>query len=180
MKISLQQSLFLGFCAVFIVLTRVGLRLHLGISGHAMLFTIFFLMLARACVSHRLAASYTGVLAGVIAMALGIGQGGPLILTKFLFPALVIDGACALRPRLLHGYAGCATLAVAAAATKFLSIALTDWLVGMDTTVLAQHAALKSAAAVVFGLLGGLLVPPVVRGLKARGVIRDAQPSLNE
>ena len=39
-RISLKESLFLGFCAVFVLLSRGALRLHLGISGHVMFSTV--------------------------------------------------------------------------------------------------------------------------------------------
>lgn len=46
-RLPLKDALFLGFCAVFAVLVRVVLRLHLHISGHAMIIKVFFLMLGR-------------------------------------------------------------------------------------------------------------------------------------
>ena len=90
-KLLLKDSLFLGFCAVFIVFSRATMRLHLGIPGHAMFFTIFFLMTARGCVGHLFASTFTGFLAGIIAMVLGLGKSGPLMLLIFIMPGLVID-----------------------------------------------------------------------------------------
>lgn len=170
-KLQLKDALMLGFCAALILVTRSGLRLHLGIPGHAMFFTIFFLMLARATVGYKYSASMTGLLAGVMAVMLGLGKGGPLVLTKFLFPGVVIDMAAIFLPGMFQGYAACAAVAGAAALTKFGSTYITDILFGMDKEVTLGHAALQSIGAVVFGVGGGLLVVPVVRKLKARGII---------
>lgn len=74
-RLALKESLFLGFCAVFILLTRVIFRLHLSISGHVMFFTVLFLMIARGSVAYSFAATFTALLAGVGAMVLGIGRG---------------------------------------------------------------------------------------------------------
>ena len=59
-KFSIQDVLFLGFCATFIVITRAALRLHLNVPGHAMFFTMFLLILSQACVPRLGAATITG------------------------------------------------------------------------------------------------------------------------
>lgn len=64
--LSLKDALFLGFCAVLIVAARAALRLHLKIPGHSMLFTLFFLLLARGCVRHNLATSFTTLLSAMM------------------------------------------------------------------------------------------------------------------
>lgn len=170
-KLTLRDSLFLGFCAVLIVVFRMAFRWHLGISGHSMFYTVALLLLARGCVPCRLGASYTGFLAGIMALLLGLGKGGPLIMAKFIFPALVIDLAVFLWPLCLTGFGSVALVAALASATKFFNTVLKDLLVGMDEVLALQHATLEAAAAVLFGVAGSLLVPPVLRKLKSRGTI---------
>lgn len=169
----LKEALFLGFCAVFILFTRAALRLHLGISGHAMFFSLFFLMLARACVDYRFAATFVGFLAGVMAVVLGLGKGGPLILLKFLLPALVVDLGAALLPTVFQSHLLVGLLAACAAATKFIDTFIVDSLVGMDRAIVLQHAALKALGAVAFGVAGSMLIPSVVRKLQAYGAIGE-------
>lgn len=168
---TLRDLLFIGFCAVFIVIFRMAFRWHLGISGHSMFYTIALLLLARGCVSFHWSATFAGALSGGMALMLGLGKGGPLILAKFLFPALIIDLSALICPLFFGNYVGVALVAALAAATKFLNVALLDWLVGMETVMLLQHALIESAGAVFFGVAGSLLVPPVLRKLRARGVI---------
>lgn len=167
----LRDALFLGFCAVFILFTRAALRLHLGIPGHAMFFSVFFLMLARAAVRYRLSASFVGFLAGAMATVLGLGKGGPLILLKFVLPAIVVDIGALLLPGLFGSHILCGLVAAAASATKMIDTYIVDTLVGMDSAIVLQHAALKALGGVAFGVAGSQLIPPVVRKLRAYGTI---------
>jgi hypothetical protein len=172
-KLSLKESLFLGFCAVFILLTRAGLRLHLGISGHVMFFTILFLLTARGCVHYAFAATFTALLAGMGAIALGIGHGGPLFLSKFVLPGLVIDIGAFMLPGMFKSYLQCVAVAAAASATKGMETFIIDLLVGMDKTVILQHAVLETTTAVFFGVAGSLFVPQIIRRLEAHGIIQE-------
>jgi len=167
----LKDSLFLGFCAVFIIVTRIALRLHLKIPGHAMFFTLFFLFLARGCVQYRFAATYTGLISGLIAVILGLGKGGPLILVKFILPAVVIDISAILLPGLFGSFFLCAFVGALASATMFLNTYLIDFLAGMDSELIFAHALVKSLGSVLFGIAASLFIPLVIRKLKAFGVI---------
>lgn len=170
-RMPLRESLFMGFCAVLLLVAKGATRWHLGISGHAMFITVFFLMLARGCVAYRLAATFTGLLAGAGAVALGMGHGGPVLLLNFLLPGAVIDASVRIAPGLFTSYARCALVGAIAGATKFAASAAMDLMVGMDHAILVQHALLESAAALAFGIAGALCIPPVLRRLEAHGVI---------
>ncbi|HKI52016.1 MAG TPA: hypothetical protein VJ995_08085 [Geothermobacteraceae bacterium] len=170
-KLPLKESLFLGFCAALLVITKAALRWHLGISGHAMLLAVFFLLLARGCVPFRTAASVTGLLAGISAAMLGMGKGGPLVIGKFLLPALGVDFGALVLPWLFESYLLCALVGMLAGATKFFGSIAIDLLVGMEPAIAWRHSLLEAAAAMVFGAVGGLCVPPVLRRLRAYGVI---------
>jgi hypothetical protein len=170
--LSLKDALFLGFCAVLIIAARAALRLHLKIPGHSMLFTLFFILLARGCVRNNLAASFTALLAGIMALVLGMGKGGPLILAKYLLPALVVDVmALILADRLFRSMGLCVLTAVLAASTRFISDAAMDLLAGMDFAIVVRHAGLQTASNMVFGSIGALGVPSVLRKLRAFGAI---------
>jgi len=167
----LKDSLFLGFCAVFIIVTRIALRLHLKIPGHSMFFMLFFLFLASGCVRYRLSATYTGLISGLIAVVLGLGKGGPLILVKFILPAFVIDISAMLLPGLFGSVFLCAIVGALASATMFLNTYLIDYLAGMDPSLIFQHALIKSGCSMAFGIAASLFIPSVIRKLKAFGVI---------
>ena len=170
-RLALKESLFLGFCAALLVITKAAFRWHLGISGHAMLFTTFFLLLARGCVSFRAAACLTGLLAGIAAAVLGMGKGGPLVIGKFLLPALAVDLGALLLPWLFGSFLLCALVGVAAGATKFFGTIAIDLLVGMDSTIAWRHSLFEAFTAMAFGALGALGIPPILRRLRAYGVL---------
>ena len=169
--LTLQDALFLGFCATFIVITRTGLRLHLKIPGHAMVFTMFFLILGRGCVRKHGAATLIGLAAGCVAVLLGMGKGGPLALLKFVIPAAAVDAGAALCPAVGVSYIVSLLIGMLASATRIVTLILVEWLMGMDSTVIFQHAVISGAMGMGFGGLGGVLVPPVVRRLRLHGLI---------
>jgi len=173
MKISLQDALFLGFCAVFILTAKAVLRLHLKVPGHSMFFILFFLLLARGCVQHRLAASFCALLAGIMALILGMGKGGPLILIKFMLPGMVVDLMAGILPGMFQSLILCMLTAALAAATRFFSSYLIDILAGMDAGIVLQHALIKSIGNILFGMAGGIPVPAVIRKLRAYGALRQ-------
>ncbi|BCS88075.1 hypothetical protein [Pseudodesulfovibrio sediminis] len=171
---TLRDILLIGFCAIFMLVAKMALRLNLGIPGHAMFFTIFFLILPRAVTGLRFAATATGLAAGLASVLLGMGKGGPLLLLKFLFPSLFVDAAFLLFP----GYGGslifCGLVGLVAAASRIAGVMATDYLVGMDTAIIMAHATLKTIGGALFGAAGGLAVAPIIRKLKARGMISVA------
>lgn len=174
-QLSLKNALFLGFCAVLILSAKAALRFHLKIPGHSMLFTLFFLLLARGCVRHKLAASFTGLLAGIMTVVLGMGKGGPLVLIKYLLPALMVDGmAAVLGAALFQSMSLCLLTAVLAASTRFISDVVVDTLAGLDWAVLIRHAAIQTISNVLFGAAGALGVPTVIRKLKAFGALEPS------
>jgi len=171
-RVSLKDALFLGFCAVLVISCKAALRFHLKIPGHSMLLTLFFLLLARGCVRHYAAATFTGAIAGILAVILGMGKGGPLILIKFIFPALMIDAMAGLFGALLfQSMLLCAITGALAAGTRFISAYVIDTLVGMDAQIVLRHAFLQTIGNVLFGMTGTLAVPSVIRKLKAFGAI---------
>jgi len=172
---TLKDALFLGFCAVLIIAARAALRLHLKIPGHSMLFTLFFLLLARGCVRNNLAAAYTALLAGIMALILGMGKGGPLILIRYLLPALVVDGmAFVLADRLFQSVLLCVLTALLAVSTRFFTDAGMDWLAGMEFSVILRHAGIQTASNMAFGGIGAIGVPAVLRKLQAFGAIEPS------
>ena len=170
-KMTLQQGLCLAFCACFIVITRAVFRFHLNISGHAMFFTMFFLILSRGCVPRLGAATLVGLLAGLVCTLLGMGKGGPLILLKFLLPGLMVDFAGMFMPQMAGSYVLCAIAGAAGAATRFLSIIFVEWILGMDWDLIVQHALISSACGVLFGVAGSSMVPPIFKRLKAHQLV---------
>ncbi len=168
---TLSEGLWLGFCATFMIVTKAVLRLHLHLTGHAMFFTMFFFLLGKGSVPKRGSATFIGLVAGILALMLGMGKDGPLVIFKYVVAGAIIDVACALYPRLVDSYAGCALAAALASTSKIMTLVMVEMMAGMDTTLVMQHAAIASVMNILFGVLGSLMVPPVLRRLRAAGLI---------
>lgn len=170
-RFTMREALMLGFCATFIVLTKATLRMKLGISGHSMFFMLFFLLLSRGMVQKAGAATLVGLLAGGMSLALGMGGKGPLKMLNFLLPALVVDGAAFFVPRFPFIYPACILVAGIAAASKGVHTAALELMVGAPPRVVMHKAALEGLFGALFGMLGALPVPAILRKLRASGII---------
>jgi len=97
-----------------------------------------------------------------------------ILLLNFVLPGAIIDASARIVPGLFTSYTKCALVGAVAGATKFAGSATMDLLVGMDRAIVVQHALLESLAALLFGIAGGLCIPPVLRRLEARGAIEPS------
>ncbi len=173
-RFSMREALLLGFCATFIVVTKATLRMKLGISGHSMFFLMFFLMLARGIVPKTGAAVLVGLLAGGISISLGLAHKGPIIMLNFVLPALVLDVAGIFIPRFMSGFLSCIVVGGLASATKGVTEAVVLAATGAPVRIILQNAVIESAGAVLFGVLGSLAVPPIIRKLRTNRLIPDS------
>lgn len=169
--LTLQESLFLGFCALLILSTKLLLRLHLKVPGHAMFFLILFLMLAALCVRKPWSATLAAVMAGLLGMFTGSGKLGPFGLLSYVLPALVIDFCAPFLWRHRTNLAAFALVGCVAAAARAPISLFTEWVVGMDVQVLILSTSLKTGGGMLFGALGALPMPTLLTKLQARGLI---------
>jgi hypothetical protein len=170
-RFTMREALLLGFCATFIVLTKATLRMKLGISGHSMFFMLFFLLLSRGFVQKTGAATLVGLLAGIMSIALGMGGKGPIKMLNFILPALVVDGAGIFFPRLPFSYLACILVGGVAAASKGIHTAALEMLAGAPAKIVMQKAALEGFFGAIFGMLGSLPVPAIIRKLRTNKLI---------
>ncbi len=173
-RFTLREALLLGFCATFIVLTKATLRMKLGISGHSMFFMVFFLLLSRGCVKKTGAATLVALVAAGLSMALGMAGKGPLKLLNFLLPALLIDGIGIILPRLPTNYLLCLVIGALAGTTKSVHSALLEYLAGVPADIFMKKAALEGFFGGVFGMLGALPVPAIIRKLQINRLIPES------
>jgi hypothetical protein len=172
-RFTLREAVLLSFCATFIVLTRAGLRLHLHLPGHVMFFTMFFLLLARGCVPKLGSATLVGLITSLASVLLGMGVGGPLVLVKFLLPALVVELAGFLFPAFVTSMLACATVGVLASLVRAATGTGVELLIGMDEEIVVQKAVISAAMNGLWGGLGSLAVPSIIRRLRLNGLIEQ-------
>ena len=171
-RFTLREGILLGFCATFIILTRAGLRLHLHLPGHVMFFTMFFFLLARGVVPKIGAATLVGVIVSLASILLGMGTKGLAVFVKFILPALLVDLAGALSPAFVTSMLGCVLVGAGAAALRALADTWLEWLSGMEGEVILQKTVVTACLFAVYGGLGSLAVPSIVRRLRKNGLIR--------
>jgi hypothetical protein len=168
---TLQESLFLGFCSLLILSTKLLLRLHLKIPGHSMFFLILFLMLAALCVRKSWSATLAAVMAGLLGMFTGSGKLGPLAIVSYMLPAIVIDICVPFLRRHRKRIVVFVIVGMLAAAARAPVSLFAEWMIGMDLQVLFLSTAIKVAGGMVFGGFGALLVPALLTKLEARGLV---------
>lgn len=172
---TLQEAIFIGFCALLIVLSKIVFRFQLGITGHTVFFLAFFMLLCRGCVPRRWTATLVGLLAGCAAALLGFGRGGVLEVLKYLVPGLFIDLLAMVLPRMSTSYLPAILGGIAAALGRVPGQYLVNRLVGVEVEMAIKLVAIKSLPAIGFGIVGALLVPEVVRRLRNSGLFPHAQ-----
>jgi hypothetical protein len=168
---TLQESLFLGFCSLLILSTKLLMRLHLKVPGHSMFFLILFLMLASLCVKKRWSATLAALMAGLLGLFTGSGKLGPMGIVSYMLPALVIDVFAPFLERHRKNLVAFALAGLLAAAARAPTSLFSEWLVGMDLQVLFMSTAIKIAGGMIFGALGALAVPSLLTKLEARGLL---------
>ncbi len=173
-RFTLREGLLLGFCATFIILTRAGLRLHLHLPGHVMFFTMFFYILARGCVPKIGAATLVGLIVSLASILLGMGTKGPIVFAKFLLPAVLVDLAGIVYPGFVTSMAACAIVGAGAAAVRSVSDIGLEWLTGMEEEIILRKAIITALMFALYGGLGSLAVPSIVRRLRKNGLIEQA------
>jgi hypothetical protein len=177
-RFTMREGILLGFCATFIILTRAGLRLHLHLPGHVMFFTMFFLLLARGVVPKIGAATLVGLIVSLGSILLGMGTKGLAVFVKFLLPALLVDLAGALSPAFVGSIYATLLVGAGAAAVRALSDTWLEWLSGMDEEVILRKTVITACLFALYGGLGSLAVPSIIRRLRKNGLISQGGDEL--
>lgn len=169
----LQDALFIGFCATLLVALKSMLRLKLGLSGHSMFLMTFFYLICYGIVGRLGAISACGVLSGLVAMALSVGKGGPLILLKFALPALAMDLSLIVFANLFTLRWRCIAVGLVGCLAWAGKGWVEDILVGMTLQVAWVQFGLSMLKGGVFTVLGACLVPPVLERLQSHDLLRS-------
>ncbi|ABZ74735.1 conserved hypothetical protein [Shewanella halifaxensis HAW-EB4] len=171
----LQDALFIGFCATLLVVLKSMLRLKLGLSGHSMFLMTFFYLICYGAVGRVGCITACGLLAGLIAMMLSVGKGGPMILLKFGLPAMAMDLALLF----MAGMFSLRWRSIILALVGCLAWAGKGWignlLVGMSGQVALAKFGLSFIQGGAFAIAAALLVPPVLKRLHAHDLLHRGQ-----
>ncbi|MCJ8301470.1 core component of ECF transporter [Shewanella sp.] len=173
MHFSLQDALFIGFCATLLVALKSMLRLKLGLSGHSMFLMTFFYLICYGVVGRLGAITACGLLSGVVAMILSVGKGGPLILVKFALPALAMDLSLIVLLGLFTLRWRCITVGLVGCLAWAMKGWVEDLLLGMTMQVALVQFGLSMLKGGAFTVLAASLVPPILERLRSHDLLGD-------
>lgn len=168
---SLQDALFIGFCATLLVALKSMLRLKLGVAGHSMFLMTFFYLICYGVVGRVGSITACGFLSGLVAMMLSVGKGGPLILMKFGLPALAMDLSMMLFSGLLTLKWRCVVVGLVGCFAWAAKVWVENLLMGMTIQVALVQFGLSMLRGGAFTLLAALMVPPVLNRLRAHDLL---------
>jgi hypothetical protein len=94
---------------------------------------------------------------------------------NFILPALVVDGAGIFLPRLPFLYPACILVGGIAAASKGIHTAALEFLVGAPAKIVLQKAVIEGMFGSLFGMLGSLPVPAILRKLRTNRLIPSGE-----
>ena len=163
------QIFLMTFFAVLIVVAKIALRLPLQLSGHSGIFWMAIIVVGSRVVPKKGAASFIGLMSGVISAFMGLGDFGAL--NTFLSYTVVGIGTdiALLAFRNQENIVHAAFIGVIGHFGKFL----VKWVFGVISGAPVGFVALGLGKALigylVFGALGGILGGLTIIALKKAG-----------
>ncbi len=166
------QLFLLTLFAVLIVVAKIALRLPLQLSGHSGVFWMAIIIVSTKVVPKRGAASLVGLLSGIIAAFMGLGDFGALN-TFISYTVIGIGTDFAI---MLLGNPENLVVAGFAGAFGHFCKFLVKWAFGAISGAPVGFVALGLAKAIVgylvFGAIGGILGSLTLRALKKAGYFK--------
>ncbi|WP_028115635.1 hypothetical protein [Ferrimonas senticii] len=176
-RFKLSDALLLSALALLLLSFKAAVKLKLGLVGHSMFMMTLVMLLARGLVPKTGSVLATGFLTGLLAMLLGIGKGGPLILLKFMFPAAAIELACLLLPFAPWQRKTAILVGLCGLAAWIAKGMFELWLAGADAQFMLLQMGWKGLGGGLFTLLAALCVPPLLARLAHHQLIpQQRQP----
>jgi hypothetical protein len=162
------ELLLLALFAALVVVGNVALRLPLKLPGHSGVVWMAVLVTARGVVPRLGAAATVGLLSGLLAAFMGVGDKGGLdTFLSYAAAGVAVDGIVALAP------AGALTAALAGLAGNLAKLGvkvLLELWIGIPTGFLVVGRSYPAVTHAVFGLAGGYLGSLVLGALRRAGL----------
>ncbi len=163
------QLILLALLSGLVVVSKIALRLPLGLPGHSGIFWMAIIVVASQVVPKRGAASMVGLLSGILAGFFGLGEFGFL---DTFFSYLIIGVATDLALLLLGSPENLAAACLVGALGhmgKFLLKWALGSLIGAPLGFVALGIVQSLLGYILFGALGGLLGGLTVIALRKAG-----------
>jgi hypothetical protein len=164
MKLTFKHSLLLAFCAV-LIFAVIGI-FHRNLDKFTVTLTLFFLLLAKAGISHRFTSTATGILATLLLLLI-IGGNFAGLFRMIILPALIIDFLVLVYPTAINSPLRCTLTAGIAVSGPALWALASQLLSGSEPLKAVQNYLATFGVPTLFAMLGGLPVPAITSKVKA-------------
>lgn len=162
---SLREALALVLIADLVALSKYMTRVPIHIPGHTGVIWIALMLVGRGLLRKPGAGFLIGLIAGILATVMGLGNEGLLIWTKYTSAGLVIDAMAWMFRGDLTNYAAAAVAGAAAHLGKLVAMIVASLIMRLPASVVFAGLGLSATTHLVFGALGGLLGALVLRQL---------------
>ncbi len=163
------QLILLALFSTLVMLSKIALRLPLGLPGHSGIFWMALIVVASQVVPKRGAASLVGLFSGLLAAFFGLGDFGFL---DTFFSYLIIGVATDLALLLLgspENLLAAGLIGALGHTGKFLFKWVFGSLIGAPLGFVALGLVQSLLGYIVFGALGGILGGLTVKALRRAG-----------
>jgi hypothetical protein len=174
---SLHNALFIGFCATLLVAIKSMMRMKLGLTGHSMFLMSLFYLVCYGATNKIGSMALCGLLAGMLAMILSVGKGGPFILLKFGLPAFAMDVALIFLANVFTLRWRLVLLAIIGSLAWASKSWVQNLLIGMDPQVALIQFGVSNVKGGLFAIAGASLVPLILNRLDVHDLLnRNGMP----
>ncbi len=170
--ISLRQAILLTFLGTVIAFYKALYESSLHVPGHSGLIWMALLVIGRGVVPKRYAATYTGLIAGLLSVIIGHGRDGPIVLFKYLVPGAVLDLLLLPWGERWHNYLLIGSIAAIAHLSKLGVNYVSGVVIGVPRVFLQIGLGLSTTTHALFGFLGGCLGLLAVQQLIKSGIVK--------
>lgn len=164
-SLTLRDLIVLVLFADIAMLGKALIRIPLHVPGHSGVLWVAVFIVARGLIDKRGASVLLGIVAGVVATALGFGDVGPLEWTKYVAAGVLLEVVCWVVPGSLAGFGKAAVAGAAAHLGKLASMVLVAAALRLPLGFAVLGLGFSAISHLVFGVIGGLVGALLLRAL---------------
>lgn len=147
----------IALVGALILVGKVALKIPIQLSGHGGVLWIAALIVGRGIVTRRWAATFMGLVGGLLVVFLSPGTDGFFNVFKYVLPGLTIDLLLPLTGRRLDRVVPAVLVGAAAHATKVLVDIAVAVIAGLPPVVIFATIGVDTTLHIAFGALGGAI-----------------------
>lgn len=165
------QITVIALVAVLVVIAKTVLRLPIKVPGHAGVLWIAALIVGRAAVRRPGAATFMGLVGGVLVAIVQPSDAGMVFaVAKYVIPGIILDILAPLFGERFDRVPVAMVVGAAAHAGKVLVDVVQSYAAGLRGPLLVAGLTSELVLHIAFGALGGLIAALLLRTLLRAGV----------